>query len=67
MTNRLDDLCINCSFRLDGMTHTILDFVNGRVKCEREDGVILFLAGHLKADTWERRRSFGQWFRQAIP
>ena len=51
-------------FRLvvDGKTHTIREFSNGKAVCEREDGKIVYLHGWEKPETWEPRRSFFQWF-----
>lgn len=63
---RLDTLFPGASFNLNGVCHTIQTFHNGKAVCFREDGAIVYLAGHTQADTWERRR-FRDWFAQYNP
>ena len=67
MKKRIDDLFEGASFRLEGETHTIRRIENGRVWCEREDVAIVPLSGHLQADEWTPRRTFGQWFSAVLP
>lgn len=55
---RIDDILVHGSFSLDGRHYTVLRFENGMSVCEREDGEIVYLAGHEVIDHGESVRSW---------
>lgn len=61
---RIDSLQQHGSFKLDGVVHTILRFENGMVVCEREDGTIVYLGGHLPIDLGITKFN---WFSSVLP
>lgn len=63
MPQRIDDILTHGSFKLDGLIHTVLKQDNGMAVCEREDGKVCYLAGHMETDKYGLKR---RWLYQFV-
>jgi len=61
---RIDNYLPHSSFRLDGEEYMVKQFYNGQVECERNDGEIVWLPGHLQIEQYSPRKS---WLGALIP